>query len=128
MGRIMCMALLSTRELAVGSERDIKVFEIDSGKLLKNLTAHSALVRDILLLDNSRTLVSTSDDKTIKIWDVETLCNTMTLKGHNHSTNKVLLYKPDVLVSASDDATIKFWCMKSGQCIRTLEGHTSWVI
>ncbi|NCS59391.1 MAG: WD40 repeat domain-containing protein, partial [Microcystis aeruginosa G11-04] len=67
-----------------------------------------------------------SDDKTIKLWNVETGQEIRTLKGHDNYVYSVN-FSPDgkTLVSGSWDNTIKLWNVETGQEIRTLKGHDS---
>mmetsp|Transcript_47653 Transcript_47653/g.55116 ORF Transcript_47653/g.55116 Transcript_47653/m.55116 type:complete len:549 (+) Transcript_47653:30-1676(+) len=127
-GRIMCMTLVSNDQMAVGSEKDIQIYNVEEGKIFKTLTGHTALLRDLLILDDNVTLFSGSDDRSIKMWNLTTYTQVRTFTGHNHSANKIHLFSPGVIVSASDDYTIKFWTTDKGECVKTLSGHTGWVI
>ena len=62
----MCMILTSGTELACGSENDINIYGLQSGKLNFTLTGHTALVRHLHLTDKMDKLFSGSDDKVIK--------------------------------------------------------------
>src|SRR5262249_26167917 len=68
---------------------------------------------------------SASQDKTMKLWDVATGRETLTLRGHTVGINNVA-YSPDGrrLASASD-ATVRLWDAATGQEILTLRGHTA---
>jgi len=59
---------------------------------------------------DGKVLASRSDDRTIKLWDVQTGRALQTLTGHSHYVNSVA-FSPDgkVLASRSDDETIKLW-------------------
>lgn len=70
--------------LASGSsDKTIKIWHLDTGKLLHTLMGHSEWVRSVVFSPDGQTLVSGSDDKMIKIWQVTTgqLLNTLT--GHS---------------------------------------------
>ena len=127
-GRIMCMTLLNNEQMAIGSEKDIQVYNIDEGKIAKTLSGHTSLLRDLLLLEDGTTLISGSDDRSIKLWNLSNYSLVRTLTGHNHSANKLHLFSTGILVSASDDYSIKFWKLETGECVKTLLGHTGWVI
>ena len=68
--------------------------------------------------DSSRTILSGSVDKTIRVWDVESASPTgyglvATLEGHESSVNCLAVFKgAKVFASGSADATIRIWRME----------------
>ncbi len=72
-------------------------------------------------------MVSGSNDRTIKLWDVKTGKEILTLPGHYDAFVESVSFSPDgkTLASGSDDDTIKLWDVKTGNEIRTLKGHDS---
>jgi hypothetical protein len=75
-----------------------------------------------------RRVVSGSDDKTLKVWDLETGRTRSTLEGHAGLVSACAV-APDGLrvVSASYDKTLKVWDLETGRTLATLEGHALWV-
>ena len=75
--------------------------------------------------DNLNILVSCSNDKTIKMWDITSGSCLSTLRGHSDWVGGVAFNPrdPQMLVSCSDDKTIKVWNITSGACLSTLRGH-----
>ena len=55
-------------------------------------------------------IVSGSDDKTLKIWNLLDQKCVATLEGHSHNVDSVC-FDPDlnVIISCSEDETIKVW-------------------
>jgi WD40 repeat protein len=55
-------------------------------------------------------LAAASEDGTVKVWDVATGQETLTLKGHTGSVTSVV-FSPEGwrLASASQDGTVKVW-------------------
>ncbi len=91
------------------------------------LEGHGRYVHSVNFSPDGKTLVSGSDDKTIKLWNVETGQKLRTFYGHDGPVYSVN-FSPDgkTLVSGSDDKTIKtikIWNVETGQEIRTLKGH-----
>jgi len=128
MGRIMTCILLNKEDLACGSEANIQVINFFDGTLKKTLTGHASLVRDLNLLADGNTLLSGSDDKSIRMWNLAEGKCLKIFNGHTHSANKILLWNANTIVSASDDHSIKFWNLDDGKCLKTLTGHAGWVI
>ncbi len=88
-------------------------------------------------LPNKR-VVSASDDKTLKVWnlaDREVAWLTVganckfTLRGHRGRVLCVAALPRNRIVSASRDKTLKVWDITHGHgmCLQTLRGHTGWV-
>jgi serine/threonine protein kinase len=73
-------------------------------------------------------LASGSDDKTVKIWNLQHKKVIRTLKGHSDLVYAVAI-SPDGqnVVSGSKDNTIKIWNLNTGEEIRTLKGHQGYV-
>ena len=75
------------------------------------------------------TLVSGSNDNTLKLWDRTRGQLLLTMSGHAGGVKSVA-FSPDgrILASGSNDKTIKIWDVVSGALLRTLEGHTDAVL
>jgi hypothetical protein len=74
---------------------------------------------------DGRRAVSGSDDKTLRVWDLESGQCLRTLTGHTAGVTSVSV-TPDGrrAVSGSRDKTLRVWDLESGQCLRTLQGHS----
>ncbi|MGK7877393.1 MAG: toll/interleukin-1 receptor domain-containing protein, partial [Xenococcaceae cyanobacterium] len=93
------------------------------------LEGHDSWVISVSFSPDGKTLATGSDDKTIKLWNVETGREIRTLFGHDDSVRSVS-FSPDgkTLASGSYDKTIKLWNVETGREIRILFGHDDWVI
>jgi WD40 repeat protein len=88
------------------------------------LDGHTGDVNFLVLLRNGH-LASASDDKTIKVWNVQgdgSLVRTLT--GHLSHVWSLVVLRNGHWASSSYDQTIKIWNVEGdGRLIRTLTGH-----
>ena len=100
----------------------------DSAALVRDLIGHGNGVTACSVTPDGRRVVSASEDRTLKIWDLDTGCVVATLEGH---AGRVLACSvtPDGrrVVSASEDRTLKVWDLATGRVRSTLEGHADCV-
>jgi WD40 repeat protein len=119
--------------LITGSYRKIKVWHLTSSLKKKKqqeiqpihtLMGHSHIVNSLTITANAKYLVSGSQDKTIKVWNLVNGELIHTLKGHRDIVNTVAL-SPDeqIIASGSADKTIKLWHLETGELLGTFSGH-----
>lgn len=75
----------------------------------------------------TNTIVSGSDDQTLKVWSSETGRCITTLEGHTGGVWSSQLSPEDIVISGSTDRTLKIWKAHTGELMHTLYGHTSTV-
>lgn len=64
---------------------------------------------------SSEFIVSGSDDRTIKVWNLKSGKELMTLMGHSGNVYSVdISFNGKYIVSGSGDMAIKIWDMESG--------------
>ncbi len=88
-------------------------------------TGHTDSLLSCAINSDGTRIVSSSKDKTLKVWGLATGQTLLTLKGHTGTVN-ACSFNPDGcwIISASEDRTIKIWDASNGQELRTLKGHT----
>ena len=108
----------------------------------KSLTTQKAHDKDINSLDvapNDRLLVSGSQDRTAKVWEIEYVATGAgvrgelrllgTCKGHKRGVWCVRFGRAErVLATGSGDKTVKLWSLDDFTCVKTFEGHTNSVL
>ena len=113
-------------------DRTIRIWKIDDdGKwsewrkiALKDGNWARAMSFSPVKLDDRIILATGNEDKTVKIWDVDSGECQQNLPGHSNWVSSVA-FSPDgkTLASGSTDHAIKIWNLDSGKCRRTLEEH-----
>ncbi|HBB34353.1 MAG TPA: hypothetical protein DDZ80_16510 [Cyanobacteria bacterium UBA8803] len=130
-------------------DQTIKLWDAKTQECLKTLQGHRQVVTAIAFSpdgfrsefsqdsciqektnnQNPLLLASSSFDRTVKLWDVQTGECLKTFLGH---TNRVwtVAYHPNgqQIVSGGDDHATKLWSIKTGRCTKTFKGHTNAVL
>ena len=80
------------------------------------LLGHTGQVTSVAISPDAKRIVSGSADKTVKVWDVATGRELLSLKGHTDAVRSVA-FSPDGkrIVSGSGDKTVKVWDAGNGQ-------------
>lgn len=122
---VWSVALSSDGQTLVSGSEDktIKIWNLDTGQLLRTLNGYSDSVRSVAVSSNGEIIASGSADKTVKLWNLET--GVRTFSEHSGPVWSIAL-SPDgqTLVSGSQDNTIKIWHLPTGGLRRTLVGHS----
>lgn len=81
--------------------------------------------KEVLWGRNGNEIILLLNDYGVKIWDLQTEENTLTLRGHNAPV-KSLDWSPDEtrIVTGSEDKTAKVWDAATGAELYTLPGHS----
>ena len=91
----------------------------------KVLQGHHGYINSAVFSSNGRKVLTSSDDKTARIWDVETGKELQKLEGHIGSVRSGI-FSPDgkKVVTSSGDKTARIWDVETGKVLHVLAGHT----
>ena len=91
----------------------------------QHLQGHTGSVNAVAVTPDGRQVVSGSEDKTLRVWDLATGKTKMTLQGHTESVIAVAV-TPDgrQVVSGSYDNTLRVWDLAKRKTKTALQGHT----
>ncbi|KAK9474885.1 quinon protein alcohol dehydrogenase-like superfamily [Dipodascopsis tothii] len=120
---IMCLQFDHDILITGSYDTTVKVWCIETGKLLRTLTGHVRGVRALQFDENK--LITGSMDRTLKIWNYRTGECLSTLRGHTDGVSS-LNFDETLLASGSADSTIRIWNFKE-KSFFTLRGHRDWV-
>lgn len=93
-----------------GYDNAIKLWDVKTGKELRNLDGHNGAIFELAFRADGRVLASASGDRTVKLWDVATGSRMDTLK-ESQKELYALAFSPDgaSLASAGVDNRIRVW-------------------
>lgn len=107
--KLTVLAQLIDLSLAAGYDNTIKVWSIDTRKIIYELTGHTGTISALTSLSNG-ILLSGSTDTTIKMWNTITRLLVRTLQGHTNTIKSFAVYPNYSLKFASlDEDTVKVW-------------------
>ena len=121
---------------SASNDMTIRLWDAQTGELRRTFTGHKDAINSVAFSPDGKVLASGSgyiyaseasgsQDKTIRLWDVETGTIRRTLPAQKHKVLCVA-FSPDgkVLAASHDDTIIHLWDMQTYTVRRTLKGHT----
>jgi WD40 repeat protein/mono/diheme cytochrome c family protein len=100
----------STKIATAGADRTIRIFEVQSGKLLSQIEDHADWIFGVAFSPDGKRLASASRDKTAKVFDVEKKESLVTFPGHGQPVYTVS-FTPDGkgVATGGEDNRIRIW-------------------
>jgi WD40 repeat protein/mono/diheme cytochrome c family protein len=109
---------------AAGADRAIRIWEVESGKLLATIEDHADWIFDLAFSPDGKRLASASRDKTSKVFDVAKRESLVTFPGHAETVYCVA-FAPDgkSVATGGGDNQIRLWTPDNdGKQVRSLGG------
>jgi WD40 repeat protein len=108
--------------IAVGSESgDIITLDAITGSQVAVLSGHTDYVRSVTFSSDGTSLVSGSNDTTVKLWDIQTGGVVKTFCGHtDHVLSVSIAFNHTTIASGSIDRTVCLWDIQTGECHHTI--------
>lgn len=107
------MNLVFTSLLYICSH-SLQLWDVGSGVCLFTLHGHDNWVRGVIFHPGGKYLISSSDDKTLRVWDISNKRNTKTIDAHSHFCTSLGTYcRYDILALAPyvSDYRLIFICL-----------------
>jgi WD40 repeat protein len=92
----------------------------------RRLRGHTGQVNSLAFCPGGRHLVSTGNDKTIRVWDTVTRKEIFSLKGHTDQVSHLAVSKDGkLLASGGADKVVRVWDLGTAKQVFPLKGHTA---
>ena len=111
---------------AAGADKIVRVWEILKGPhSIAPLRGHKDKVNSVAFLRNSKQLLSTSRDKTMRLWNLATRHEAWPLPNESKAV-WAAVFSPDEqkILTGCDDNIVRLYGTKSAKRIREMKGHT----
>jgi WD40 repeat protein len=129
-----------TKVVTASGDGTARIWDVESGKELHKLEMFTTFVLgdkeerigsqvlSAVFSPDGKTVVSSSNDNIIRIWDVESGKESQRFEGHS-----IIVFRADFssdgskIISCGHDNTARIWEVSSGKELRCLAGHADYV-
>lgn len=107
--------------LSAGADGIIRVWDLQSGQILRTLTGHTNAIYKAEFSPNEKLIGSSSRDQSVRIWDFASGRELHKFEGFNCSVKSVA-FSPNgkTVAAAGNDGFVKLWDVKTGRELKTL--------
>jgi WD40 repeat protein len=112
------------------AKSEVILWDANNLNEIGRLVGHSDKVWNIVDISSEHhpRLITCSDDKSLKVWDMATKSCEFDLSGHNDGVHFIIELLNGLIASASDDGTIIIWDLSTKSIVRELtNAHSSWI-
>lgn len=104
--------------LTASADKSIRLWQGDHE--IQKFLGHTDVVRKLLILPGGNQFVSSANDGTIKVWDLQTGRILKTLFGHDSFVYDLALLPNGSLVSTGEDRTVRIWDLSKGEALQVI--------
>jgi len=98
--------------LAISGNRDLCVCDVSSKTRLHNFPLRGEYAKSLAFSRNGRKLMAGCASGVVKVWDLDSQANDVSLRGHNQEVNGLALL-PDGRTLIASGSEIRFWDLNS---------------
>jgi WD40 repeat protein len=107
--RSVCFSPDGTRLLSASYDSTLRIWDVESGKELKQIQAHKPLYSAAFSPDGKR-IVSGGDDEAVRLWDAESGKELRRYPGHGTQVTSVAFFPDGRRIAATSwDGTTRIW-------------------
>lgn len=125
---VNALCLLPGTDLLLSGSRDahLNVYDVKNNfRLLQSIPAHNYAIYTIAVHPNGNYFATASRDKTVKIWNADTMevierIDKEQYNGHTASVNKLVWHDDGKLITASDDRSVMIWQLEMAESLHSM--------
>ncbi|WP_437591185.1 protein kinase domain-containing protein [Sorangium sp. So ce1000] len=111
------------KTLVSAADTTVRLWDVDSGALLKTLDAGAGVITDLALsADGGRVAVS-SMDGTVRVFSIRTGANERTFQNGGRVLSVAMTADGNEVLSGDDRGAVRIWSVETGREIGALSGH-----
>ncbi|MDJ1182963.1 WD40 repeat domain-containing protein [Roseofilum casamattae] len=109
-----------------GRDKAIRVWELETGKLIKTLQSDSGAIASLAIAEDNQTIVSGSGDRMVRIWNLNSDNRPKLLKGHeDYTVSSVVISSNGEQIISGSLNEINYWDLTTGALLKSLpDGQT----
>lgn len=123
-----CSSFSSDGKLLAAGGRNgvVKIWEVPTGTLIKNLRAHTDSVSQVVFSPNKKYLATLSIDETLRIWDIDNWNEVYSFQG----VATGLAYSPDgtMIVAGTKSGDLMVWDAENSHLLKKIKAHRDRII
>ena len=106
----------------------LKVWDLINKKQYR-FSGHTEFIRSIATTsDNNRSIVSSGDEATMRIWSIREMCGAGVLQGHAESIRSIAITSDNkYIVSGGGDNAVRIYNLQDKAQEAVFQGHTGFV-
>lgn len=115
--------------LTASADRTAVLWNADTGEFMRRYVGHSDAVHSVAFSKDLRRMLTTSEDGTIRVWDIDNGKTPVRVLTDVGSPVRQAAFSHDGtrVVSGSADNTARIWIVETGEVALRLESHTAQV-
>jgi uncharacterized protein with WD repeat len=122
---LVSLAFSPDGRMLAGAEGAIRLWNPDTGVLLRSLTGNGQAVNSVAFSPGGRWLAGAGDDGTIRLWDPATGRLVRSIRASRQPVRR-MAFSPDGsrLASTATSETVRLWDPATGERVEELSGHS----
>ncbi|KAM0246869.1 hypothetical protein ACHAQJ_010072 [Trichoderma viride] len=101
----------------------VHIWDIKEHREILTLHGHTGMIRSMEFSHDSTLILTASEDKTARIWSIESGVCSQELQGHTGEFTFACFSRDSALVATASSDKLQIWDVQSGSCIRAYESR-----